>query len=127
MSKDIENGFFRSIIKGVFTTVIITLISVLILGVVIKFATLNGGVIKAVNQFIKMVSIFLGCFACIRGSAGLLKGGLTGILSTVAVYAVFSLLCGTTIFDIAFVLDLVFGLIVGAISGIISVNTKKVN
>ena len=120
-----ENGFFRSIIKGVFTTVIITLISVLIFGVVIKIATLNGGVIKAVNQFIKMISIFLGCFACVRGSSGMIKGGLTGILSTIAVYLIFSLLCGGMDFDFAFVLDLVFGLIIGAISGIISVNTKK--
>ena len=125
MSKDRENGFFRSVIKGVFSTIIITLVSVLIFGVVIKFATLNGGVIKAVNQFIKMVSIFLGCMISVRGNAGLLKGGLTGILSTVAVYLIFSVLCGETNFGLAFILDLIFGLIIGAISGIISVNTKK--
>ena len=74
-----------------------------------------------------MLSVFLGCFACVRGSAGMLKGGLTGILSTVAVYLIFGLLCGGMSFDFAFILDLIFGLIVGAISGIISVNVKKNN
>ena len=125
MSKDIENGFLRSIVKGVFATVIITLGSVLIFAVVIKFTTLDGGVIKVVNQFIKMFSVFLGCIVCVHGSAGILKGGFTGLLSTIAVYGVFALLCGGMNFDLGFVLDLFFGLIVGAISGIISVNVKK--
>ena len=120
-----EKGFFSTIIKGALCSVIITLFSVLIFALIVKFALLNSGVIKAVNQFIKILSVFLGCAFSVRGKMGLIRGALIGVISTIITYLLFSLFAGTVSFGISFVIDLIFGLIIGAVSGVISVNVKK--
>ena len=120
-----ENGFMLSIIKGTFTAIIITLIGVLIFAGVVKIAYLKSGVIKAVNQFIKVLSVFLGCFFHVKGRGGLLKGGLLGCFTAIITYLVFAFIGGETSFGVPFVLDLVFQLIIGAIAGIIIVNLKN--
>lgn len=120
-----ENGFIRSIIKGFFTATIITLISVLVFAGVVKVAYLNTSVIKAVNQFIKVLSVFLGCFFNVRISGGLIKGALVGCLSSIVMYLLFALIGGQMSFGFPFVVDLIFMSVIGAISGIISVNLRK--
>lgn len=120
-----DSGFINGIIKGVATVVIITLVSVLIFAGVVKLATLNSSVIKAVNQFIKIVSIFLGCSFTIKASKGLVKGVLVGAVSTIITYLLFALIGGGVAFGLNFILDVVLGLIVGGISGVIAVNFKK--
>ena len=117
--------FFSGIIKAVFSAVIITLVGVLIFAGIVKFALLGQGVIKAVNQFIKILAIFLGCSFSIRCKNGLIKGILMGFLTTVITYLLFSLFCGEMMFGNNFLLDLIFTSVIGAISGIISVNIKK--
>lgn len=118
-------GIVLSTVKGVATAVIVTLIGVLLFALVVKFAVLNSGVIKAVNQFIKILSVFLGCAFSVRGKMGLIRGALIGVISTIITYLLFSLFAGTVSFGISFVIDLIFGLIIGAVSGVISVNVKK--
>jgi putative membrane protein (TIGR04086 family) len=120
-----SSGFFSGIIKGVLTAVIITLVGVLVFAGITKFTLFNNGVIKAVNQFIKILAIFLGCSFCIRGKGGLLRGAILALLATVLTYSLFSLFCGQSAFDQNFLLDLIFTIIIGAISGIITVNLKK--
>ena len=120
-----EKGFFSGIIKGALCAVIITLFSVLVFAFIVKFALLNSGVVKAVNQFIKIISILLGCTFFIRGNMGLLKGALLGALTTLITYLLFSLFGAGVNFDGSFILDLVFTAIIGGISGILAVNFKK--
>lgn len=120
-----EQKFFPSIIKGALCAVIITLFSVLIFAFIVKFALLNNGVIKAVNQFIKIISIFLGCAFFIRGNMGLIKGAILGALTTIITYLLFSLFSGVVAFNGSFLLDVLFTAIIGAISGILAVNFKK--
>lgn len=125
MSEKTNGGFFSSVIKGIATAVIVTLVSVLIFAFIVKIATLNSSVIKAVNQFIKILSVFLGCFSFIRANKGLLKGCFVGVIATIITYLIFSLIGGAVSFGTPFILDLIFGLIVGGISGVIAVNVKK--
>ena len=125
MSEKVNDGFFPSVIKGIATAVIVTLVSVLIFAFIVKIATLNSTVIKAVNQFIKILSVFLGCFSFIRSNNGLLKGCIVGVVATIITYLIFSFIGGVVSFGTPFILDLIFGLIVGGISGIIAVNVKK--
>lgn len=120
-----EKGFFSGILKGVFCAVIITLFSVLIFALVVKFALLSNGVIKAVNQFIKIISILLGCSFFIRGNLGLIKGLILGVLTTLITYMLFSLFSGNLSFDGSFFVDLIFTGIIGGISGVLAVNMKK--
>lgn len=104
---------------------IIVLAGILIFAGIIKIACLSDGVIKPVNQFIKILSVFLGCFFSVRGKLGFLKGGLVGAIGMAITYLVFSLIGGQISFGGTFVLDLLFGLVVGIISGIVAVNLKK--
>ena len=120
-----EGGGVLSVIKGVGTAVIVTLVGVLIFAAVVKIASLGTGVIKAVNQFIKILSVFLGVSVSVRGKMGLVKGIAVGVCSTVITYLLFALIGGEVSFGTAFFIDLLFGLIVGGISGVISVNVKK--
>lgn len=120
-----EKGFLSGIIKGALCSVIITLVSVLIFAFIVKFALLGSGVIKAVNQFIKIISILLGSIFFIRGSLGLIKGVVLGLLTTIITYLLFSLFCGGISFNGSFVIDLIFTAIIGGVSGILAVNMKK--
>ncbi|MBQ9734653.1 MAG: TIGR04086 family membrane protein [Clostridia bacterium] len=124
MREKLGGSFFGGVIKGTATAIIVTLIGVLIFAAIVKFALLGSSVIKAVNQFIKILSIFLGCNFSIRGRQGLIRGMLIGVLSTVITHLLFALFGGQANFDYHFFLDVLFGLILGAISGIIVVNVK---
>lgn len=123
--KNASGGFIGGIIKGSFCAVIVTLISVLIFACVISSAMLTDNVIKSVNQFIKILSVFLGCMFFVRGSAGLLRGALIGAISTLITYLLFSLFGSQMQFGFSFIIDLIFLLVVGGISGVIAVNVKK--
>ena len=124
MEKTENGGFFLGILKSVLSAVIITLIGVLIFAFVIKVAFLGKSVIKAVNQFIKILSIFLGCTFCLRGRAGFIKGVIVGGLTTIITYLLFSFFGVEISFGFGFYVDLIFTIIVGAISGVIAVNLK---
>ena len=123
--KNTNGGFIGGVIKGSFCAVIVTLISVLIFAFVISSAMLTDNVIKSVNQFIKILSVFLGCMFFVRGSAGLLRGALIGAISTLITYLLFSLFGSQMQFGFPFIIDLIFLLVVGGISGVIAVNVKK--
>ena len=126
MRENQENGgFFSQIIKGLGLALIISLLSILIFAFIIKTAKLNSGVIRAVNQFIKVVSIFLGCFFFLKNNLGWIKGIFVGLLFTAVIYLIFSLLFGGSLFSSSFFIELTFCAIIGAFSGILSVNAKK--
>lgn len=116
---------FGSLVKGCLASVIITLVSVLLFAIIVKVACLNSGAIKAVNQFIKVLSVFLACFFTVKGKGGIFKGGIIGAVSAVITYLVFALIGGELSFGLPFVIDIIFQLVVGAISGIIAVNVKN--
>lgn len=122
---DSVKEFFSGILKAVFSAVIITLVGVLIFAGLLKFTLLSQSVIKSVNQFIKIIAIFLGCSLNIRGKSGLVRGIVMAFLTTIITYLLFSLFCGQMIFGNSFILDLIFTSIIGGVSGIISVNIKK--
>ncbi len=122
-----KDGFIVQIIKGVFTALISMLIAVFIFAWIVKIASLNSPVIKAVNQFIKVLSVFLGCFFSLKESKGLIKGFLIGALASVLISLVFALIGGFANFGLSFVLDIIFMAIIGGVCGIISVNVKSRN
>ena len=120
-----ETGFFGQITKGTGIAVIIVLLAVLALSAIIRFTSVGDGIIKPVNQFIKITAIFIGAFFSLKGSGGYIKGFLVGILTLIITFLIFSMLSGE--FDLSFwyLLDLALGAAVGVLSGIIAVNVKK--
>ena len=122
MDRD-NNGLL--IFKGVGITIICNLIAILTFGLIVQFATLDSSIVKAVNQFIKVLSLFIGCISSLKGKLGFLKGLLVGLLSNFFIYAIFSVISQTKLFTTSFLADTVFLAVIGLISGIISVNAKK--
>ncbi len=127
MQSQASGNFLSSILKGVLTALICALLGVLIFSAVIKFAFFGDGVIKAVNQFIKVISVFIGCIFTLKNNMGFIKGMLVGGLFSALIYLVFSLIGASVSFGQSFIFDLIFGSIVGGISGIISVNLRHSN
>ncbi len=121
----LKNNFLVQVVKGVFTALIVSLVAVLIFAGILKLSSLNAGVVKAVNQFIKVLAVFLGCFFCLRESTGLIKGLIVGAFSAVLISLVFALISGSVSFGTGFIVDIIFMGLIGAISGIISVNIKS--
>lgn len=119
-----ESSFIVQVIKGVVLSVICSLIGILIFALILKVATLSNLAVKSVNQFIKAISIFIGCFFSLKGSKGLIKGLLIGVFWAVIVYLIFLLLgSGESLTSVG--VDVLFGGLVGVISGIATVNMKK--
>lgn len=123
MSFELKN-FFSNVLKGVLLSVLTMLCGILLFAVVVKLCLLSSFVIKGVNQFLKAISLFIGCFFCVRGKFGLVKGSSIGLLFALTVYLLFALLGGKSVSFIAVLLDVVFGIIVGSIFGIMGVNRK---
>lgn len=125
MEKSSDSGrFFPQLIKGILTGVIATIAGILIFAVIVNLTGLSQSVIKGVNQFIKIISVFIGCLFSFSGEKGLIKGAITGLTITVITYLIF-LLFGAASFGTGFFIDLALLTVVGAISGIIAVNVKK--
>lgn len=115
-----------NIVKGSLISVSISLVLILIFALLIKFINIPDNVITPVNQIIKIVSIFFGCFISLKHyqQKGLLTGSMIGLIYTLLAFLIFSLLGGTFNLSISLLVDSIFALIIGAICGIFSVNKK---
>lgn len=115
------------IAKGTLIALCVSLVLVLVFAFILKFTNISDSVINPINQVIKGISIFLGVFIGLKKckELGLVSGLLIGYIYTLLAFLVFSLLSGSFVFDITLLTDSVFGAVIGAICGIISVNIKK--
>ncbi len=122
-----RNPLIGFIAKGTMIALCISLVLVLVFAFLLKFTNIPDSAISPVNQVIKGVSIFLGVFIGLKKckELGLVSGLLIGFIYTLLAFLVFSILSGSFTFNITLLTDIVFGAIIGAICGIISVNIKK--
>lgn len=119
-----KSEFIKSVIKAFATAIIVSLAAVLVFALIVKITGLGKTAIKTVNQFIKIISLFLGCFVSLKNRAGLVKGAIVGAAYCFVLYLIF-LIASTNSFSAAFWLDLLFCTAIGAISGIITVNIRN--
>lgn len=121
-----NKNFLASIIKSSVYAVSITLIAILIFALLIRFANIPDSVITPVNQVIKVISLLIGCFIGLkRSNKGFLKGILIGLFYVILSFIIFSIISGSFSFGWGNVLDIVFSMLIGGISGVIAVNFKK--
>lgn len=106
--------------KSICIAVIVTLAAVLVFALLIKLFSIGTGAITVVNQVIKAAAVFLGCFLCIKPGRALWKGVLSGIGAVVLTYFLFAILAGELAFGWQNVLDLLFGVVVGAVGGFVA-------
>ena len=121
----IDKEFIKDALNSSLFSLIITLISVLILGIIIKFVEIPNNILMPINQVIKVVSLLLGCIFGIRTKEqGAFKGGITGVIYTLLSIFIF-LILGTSLKESFNYIDIIFGTVIGIITGIIAVNTGK--
>jgi len=114
------------ILKASLLAVIVTLVCFLVFAVVMKLANLQETIIPPVNQAIRITSIALGGALAARSSStkGWLKGAITGLLYIMWALIISSIFGGRYAFDTVLLSDVILGIVVGAIGGIIGINLE---
>lgn len=114
--------------RGCIISIIISLIFVLILSLVTKIFSIDSKVIMQINQVIKILSIFGGCFFGFKQRQnGVIKGGIIGIFYVFISILVFGIIEHSISFSSFKWIDLIAGIVAGIISGILAVNIRAVN
>lgn len=122
-----RKNLFSQILKGCLIALCISIIGILVFAFVLRFVTINDISIKIINQIIKVLSVLFGVMVCLKKdkSKGLVKGSIIGVVYTISSYLLFSLLVASFSFGFSIMYDIIFSGIVGLISGVIFVNSKK--
>lgn len=118
-------GFLTHYVKGVLIGLTVSLACILVFAFVLKFVAVGDVGIKTVNQIIKMLSVVLACLAAVREDKGIVKGALIGLSVIAFTYLLFGAISCSISFGLGTAIELAFGLVTGAISGILAVNCKK--
>ena len=117
--------FGFNLIRAVLISLIFSCVSILIFALVLYLFSIPNEAVKPVNCLIKVLSVFIGCFFSINGDKGLIKGLIYGGIITVVCYLFFALLSGVFCLGVSFLWELLLGLTVGAVAGIVTVNKKN--
>lgn len=115
------------VLKSLLVSLLFSILFILIFALFVKYLSLGEDVIVPVNYCIKISSVLLGCLIGYKNmQKGAIKGLFSGILYYLLSILCFSILSGS--FDLVqfSVIDIVCITLVGAISGIITVNFKRV-
>lgn len=120
-----QKNFFMQVAKGVIFGVAFILAGVLLFAFIVEVASLSDKVIKPINQVIKLIAIFGGCAVAIRGEKGFLKGGIIGLAVTIISYVLFGIIGGAFGSFAVILTDALCGMVMGVISGVISVNIPR--
>ena len=107
--------------RGVIVSVAATLAAVTVFAVLIGLIGMEDGVIRIVNQLIKIGAIFLGVYAAVpRGDgAGIRRGALIGLVYMGAGVALYALLTHQSLTPMGYLIDVLMGVAAGGLSGMI--------
>ncbi len=110
-----------SIIKCCLVGIVTTLIGIVFFAIVLKFADFSSTIINYVNNVIKTLAIFI-MILCLkrRGEDKLLiKSIIAGALYSLLSFIVFSVINGGFTFNLSFLYDLLFAVIVSVIAAVV--------
>lgn len=123
MGEKLKNNtsFLLLVLKSALKGVLLSIVLVLIFAFVLKFVNLSDSVISAIDEIIKISSIFVAVISLIRKSPYkiLLKSALVGAVYILLTLVVFSALRGKFSFDFANFMDILLGAVTGIIISII--------
>ena len=116
-----RDPFIFHAIKGAITALIVTVAAVLALALIVKQSGMDETKISAINQAIKVVSIFIAGLISSRSvnEKQLFTGSVSGLLYVIIGYVAFSLIEGEWGDILLLMADLAMGAVVGALVGLI--------
>ena len=112
------------VFKATVIATAVALVATLAFAGVLRTTNLSQKSIVPVNFIIKAISVLVGCLCALRGEKGWLRGSLSGLLFVFLSGLLFSTLGGGLSISWLLVVELAFGVFVGALSGIFAVNIK---
>ena len=106
---------------------IISVLLLLLLSVLATTMDMDSKTVNGCITGITAVSVIICGFMTAKkmGKGGLINGVIAGVLYTVLLYAIGSIVIGSFNFNIATVTALIMGIVGGGIGGVMGVNTKK--
>lgn len=126
MAVKLNKKDFFEIFKGVIFSLIISVLTVIVFAIIVKFANLSSKAVEIVNIALKIISILTGTLLAVgSGRQGLFKGGIIGLLFVLVSYLVFSLINGSFSVNPLTAFDVIFCLVAGLLSGVFAVNVRK--
>ena len=122
-----KRSFIMQIIMGSVIAVLISLVLSLLFSLLIVGANLGDKWLGPLKQVARAGSIFLGCIFGFKGRTdGWKKGLCLGLIYSLLAVTIFSLLDTEPFaFNLSMVWDLLLGIAMGVICGIITVNLKR--
>lgn len=107
------------IVRGVLLGVALTAVLVALFALLISLFPLSDGVIRAVNQLIKLAAIVVGARSAVgAGSRNApLRGALVGLVYMAAGVLVYALLTGQPVSALSYLADLAMGVAAGGLTG----------
>lgn len=117
---------FLVMIKGMCISMGITLIMILILSMILSFSNIKENVIMPSVIFISSFSILIGGFLVAKriNEKGIIYGSVLGILYMLVLYLISSILNFDFSLNGGSIVMILFGIIGGAIGGVLGVNFK---
>jgi len=115
---------FAKLLKGLITSVLVTLLLMLLLAIAAVSLKLSDTSITWLNQFIKIISIFLGVWVTVGrgGENGFIKGLVLAIIYIILGYFMYVILGGNAFSAVTMLGEILIGAAVGSIAGAILAN-----
>lgn len=121
--KIIKNSF--DILRCILYALVVSVFLVLVFALIIKLTGMSANVVNYINQGIKVISVLIAIIIGLKERyMGAAKGALIGLIYTLLSFLIFKLLASQA-FSLT-IFDILIGIVVGLISGIIAVNVKKI-
>ncbi len=114
-----------AVVKGLCISLLASVVFALLFACALPFFSLSERGVYTVNQVGKTLCLAAGTLLCVRGEKGWLQGGALGLLFTASSYLLFSAIGGDFSLGWLLCLELLVGVISGALCGSIAVNVKK--
>ena len=107
------------VLLGLAAAACATLLGMVLLSALVVYLPMSDGAITACNQAIKLVSLFVGTWACVRpgGRKGLLLGAAVGLLYMAVGYGLYCLLDEAMITFSYLAIEFVMGALLGGLMG----------
>lgn len=114
-----QQTLLTKMIRGVLGAVGVTLACILLFAFMMQWLKPSDGVIRVVNQLIKLAAIFVGVLLAVGtgGERGLLTGALVGFLYMLLGVVLYALLSGQQLPLTSYLSDIAMGVAGGGIAG----------
>lgn len=123
-----RNKVWAAIGQTLLTAAVVTVFSLLALALFAVFVRAfapSDGVITAVNWAVKCIGIFVSCLIFVKGERMLFKGMAAGVLSVLLTMLVFGIVGGAFRLTPFFLVELLVGLLLGALGAICGAKLRK--